>query len=47
MVNYVRWMINEYNKLLQLINYPLNAINHVSGRHEPQIFRSLNIHYMY
>jgi hypothetical protein len=26
-VNYVRWMVNEYNKMSQLLNHPLNTNN--------------------
>jgi hypothetical protein len=27
-VKYVQWMVNEYNKVLQLINHPLIRFNH-------------------
>lgn len=30
-------MVNEYDKVLQLINHPLNIINNNFEHHQPQI----------
>lgn len=44
LVDRIKWLVNEYKYMSQLINHPVNAINPEFGRHKPMVFRCSNIH---
>jgi len=35
-VDRVKWLVNEYKYMSQLINHPVNAINPEFGHHKPR-----------
>jgi len=43
MVSYIKWMVNEYNKVSQLINHPPNVINTILNfiNHDCQVINQI------